>query len=200
MKKLYIYFSLCAVLLCGACTKEKIVEVFVEVPVAPDKDSDQDNDQDQDNDKDPDKEPDKDPDKDKDPVEDPTDDPIVDVDIFENYPVSEEPVWEAKNTSTQYTMTMVTVPKYKSHEFSVGDDDQLAVFVDGVCCGTGTVITIVDKNIFFMMIHQDLIPSSKLEIRYYNKSRSMIFNNNDIEFYVDKVLGTPDEPYILLFQ
>ncbi len=64
------------------------------------------------------------------------------------------------------------------------------------CCGKATIKNIGGKNIFYLMIHQDKVTSEAINIRYYNSEIKMLFSGFELTFSVDKILGSPDDPYI----
>ena len=120
-----------------------------------------------------------------------------DGDYFNDYPVEgSAPSWTVVSDQTQYSMTLERIPNYKDYRFEIKNGDQLGAFSDNECCGTATIKNISGKNIFYLMIHQDKVTSEAINIRYYNSERKMLFSGFELTFSVDKILGSPDDPYI----
>ena len=76
--------------------------------------------------------------------------------------------------------------------------DEMAVFINEECRGTGELIRLDSTSAFFVMIHGTNSENGKIIFKYYSFNQSAIYASKDtLNFVVDENFGTADKPISL---
>lgn len=109
------------------------------------------------------------------------------------------PNWAVDATGKYpYTMTAVVVLPGRSNTL-IHSGDQLGAFLNGECRGVGILEQVGDSQVFFVLIHGDAAEQQKVVFQYYNSTSSTLYySRNEVQFTIDAIFGTVDEPEILM--
>jgi hypothetical protein len=108
------------------------------------------------------------------------------------------PVWKEDNTG-KYPATMTSVVALPvTLAGSILQNDQLAAFVNGECRGVGVIEKVNNRDLFFVLIQGLPDETSKVKFRYYSSKSSYMYESNDaINFLIDAIYGTAQNPKTL---
>ena len=108
------------------------------------------------------------------------------------------PSWSVDQPE-QYPVTMTAVVQVPQKlRKSLQATDQLAVFMDGVCRGTGTLVQRGEAAVFFVLIHGKAAEHHPLLFRYYAAGKKHLYATGAfLPFVADDNYGTVDVPRIL---
>jgi hypothetical protein len=108
------------------------------------------------------------------------------------------PTWTVDNMGN-YSATMIAVvalPGILAGRMM--ENDQLAAFVGDQCRGVGVLEKVNNGNLFFVMIHGQPDETGKVKFRYYSSKTSYMYESNDaINFLIDAIYGTAQNPKTL---
>jgi hypothetical protein len=108
------------------------------------------------------------------------------------------PQWRA-DTTGKYPATMTAVfvlPAALAGNLTA--NDQLAAFINGECRGVAALEKLSDVNLFFIMIRGLPDESSSVKFKYYSSKTSYMYESNDaINFLIDAIYGTAQNPKTL---
>jgi hypothetical protein len=110
------------------------------------------------------------------------------------------PTWKVDNTG-KYPATMTSVVVLPAMlAGNLLENDQLAAFINDECRGVGVLEKVNDQNLYFVMIHGLPDETSKVKFKYYSSKTSYMYESNDaINFLIDAVYGTAQNPKTLEF-
>ena len=108
------------------------------------------------------------------------------------------PDWK-QDTTGRYPASMTAVLALPgSLAVAVVESDQMAAFVNDECRGLGTMETVNNKSLFFVMIHGMPDETSKIKFKYYSSKTSYMYESKDtLNFLIDAVYGTAQNPKTL---
>lgn len=108
------------------------------------------------------------------------------------------PSWTVTQMA-QYTVTMTAVVQVPEALLShIQKEDELAVFIDGECRGTGTLVQQGDVSAFFVLIHGTAAEKGKMAFKYYSSLKSHLYSTDAfLPFVADGNYGTADVPMVL---
>ena len=88
---------------------------------------------------------------------------------------------------------VVQLPDYLKN--SLHSNDEMGVFINEECRGTGALIKLDSTSAFFIMIHGTNSENGKIIFKYYSINKSAIYSSKDtLNFVVDENYGTVDNP------
>jgi hypothetical protein len=108
------------------------------------------------------------------------------------------PEWKEDNTG-KYPASMTSVVALPlTLAGSLTEKDQLAAFVNGECRGVGALEKVSNLDLFFVMIHGMPDEASPVKFKFYSsKTAYMYESDTTINFLVDAVFGTAQNPKTL---
>jgi hypothetical protein len=108
------------------------------------------------------------------------------------------PTWRVDNTG-QYPATMTSVVALPATlAGDVMENDQLAAFINGECRGVGVLEKVNNLHLFFVMIHGMSDETSNVKFKYYSSKSSYMYESNEpINFLIDAIYGTAQNPKTL---
>jgi hypothetical protein len=110
------------------------------------------------------------------------------------------PAWKEDKTG-KYPATMtavVTLPVTLAG--SVTANDELAAFVNGECRGVGSLEKANNRDVFFILIQGLPAETSPIKFKYYNNKTSYMYETNAaLNFLIDDIYGTAQNPKVLEF-
>ncbi len=109
----------------------------------------------------------------------------------EKYTKYDHPRWTVEEGNYTTSMSCV-IDLPKSLQTYKSGDDELAVFANGQCRGTATLI----NNLFFIDPVGSYDEVSMLEFRYYSSKTCYMYISNKIQFKPDETIGSIDKPYV----
>lgn len=105
------------------------------------------------------------------------------------------PSWQISDVA-KYPATMTAVvqlPDYLKN--SLHSNDEMGVFINEECRGTGALIKLDSTSAFFIMIHGTNSENGKILFKYYSFNKSAMYTSKDtLNFVVDENYGTVDNP------
>jgi hypothetical protein len=116
----------------------------------------------------------------------------------EVYPKFPPPTWK-EDDSGRYPASMtavVSLPLSFRADFS--KNDQLAAFVNDECRGVGALVELDTASVYFVLIRGLADEQSPVMFKYYNVKSSYLYQTSSaVNFLVDKVYGTAQNPQVL---
>lgn len=108
------------------------------------------------------------------------------------------PQWKA-DTTGKYPATMTSVLALPAALVStLTANDQLAAFINGECRGVASLEKVGNADLFFIMIHGLPDESGRIKFKYYSSKTSYMYESSDaLNFLIDAVYGTAQNPKIL---
>lgn len=108
------------------------------------------------------------------------------------------PQWSA-DTTGKYPATMTAVLALPATlAGNLMEKDQLAAFVNGECRGVAALEKVGNVDLFFIMVRGLPDESSNVRFKYYSSKTSYMYESNDaVNFLIDAVYGTAQNPKTL---
>lgn len=96
----------------------------------------------------------------------------------------------------KYPATMTAVVQLPDNlKNGLHSNDEMGVFINEECRGTGELIKLDSTSAFFVMIHGTNSENGKIVFKYYSFNHSNIYSSKDtLNFVVDENYGTADNP------
>lgn len=110
------------------------------------------------------------------------------------------PTWK-DDTTGRYPATMTAVVALPAAlAGDVLEQDQLAAFVGTECRGVGVLETVNNQKLYFVLIKGLSDESSDIKFRYYSSKTSYMYETHTaINFLIDAIYGTAQNPKTLAF-
>lgn len=104
------------------------------------------------------------------------------------------PVWSIKD-NPEYATSMTAILRLPDDlEADADQEDELAAFMGGDCCGVGERI----GHLYYVLIKGTSYEQSEILFRYYSSKNKYLYeSSNTVTFEIDNVYGTTDEPVVL---
>ena len=118
------------------------------------------------------------------------------VETFTKFP---PPSWKADETG-RYPATMTAVLALPATlEANKSDNDQIAAFINDECRAVGESVTVGTKTLSFALIRGMADEQNKIVFKYYQAKTGYLYQSgSELNFLIDAVYGTAQNPKLLL--